>query len=124
MTNPTRDQILAAHRALAHLCNAASDGLFISEQAAHSIKDQVLDALPPVPRPTMAEVEWDNRKHFLAVVEVDHEKYKRAIMLKQDVPGDVIECFALHPNKRVVGYFSPDMLTLTGKRYILTEVQE
>ncbi|WP_445347770.1 hypothetical protein [Corynebacterium marquesiae] len=121
MSNPTRQEIIEAHDALDEMLHhiLSSSGRWSSEA-----RDQILKALPPKPRPTMAEVEWDNRKHFLAVVEVDHEKYKRAIMLKQDVPGEVIECFALHPNKCVVGYFSPDMLTLTGKRYTLTEVQE
>ena len=118
MTNPTRQEIINAHNALDLLYKRAAE---VAPNSA--LKTYVLAALPPRPQPTMAEVEWDNRKHFLAVVEVDHEKYKRAIMLKQDVPGDVIECFALHPIKCVIGYFSPDMLTLTGKRYTLTEIE-
>lgn len=126
MPNPTRAQILNAHEALEELKNVALNAAdFCGDTEKYlAWKSEIIAALPPKPQPTMAEVEWDNRKHFLAVVEVDHEKYKRAIMLKQDVPGEVIECFAIHPIKCVVGHFSPDMLTLTGKRYALTEVQE
>lgn len=121
MTNPTRDQILAAHRALAHLCNAASDGLFISEQAAHSIKDQVLDALPPVPRPTMAEVEWDDDKHYLA--EADHATTRKVIMLHPTSDGK-IECLNKWDGLYRIYWLTPEYLTPTGKHYTLTEVQE
>lgn len=121
MSQPTRQEIIRAYSALDDLRDNALEWEGVKAQKQYHA---VLKILPPIPKPTMAEVEWDNRKHFLAVVEVDHEKYKRAIMLRQDVPGEVIECFALHPNKCVVGYFSPDMLTLTGKSYTLTEVQE
>ena len=126
MPNPTHQEIINAHEALEDMHHIArkTTEKWDEEGITDFWKSLILKALPPKPRPTMAEVEWDNRKHFLAVVEVDHEKYKRAIMLKQDVPGEVIECFALHPNKCVVGYFSPDMLTLTGKRYTLTEIQD
>lgn len=121
MTNPTRDQILAAHRALAHLCNAASDGLFISEQAAHSIKDQVLDALPPVPCPTMADVEWNDELHYLA--EAEQNIHGQVIMLGLDESG-MIEYFV--PRLRECRYDAAyrETLTPTGRRCILTEVQE
>lgn len=122
MTNPTRDQILAAHRALAHLCNAASDGLFISEQVAHSIKDQVLDALPPVPRPTMADVEWDNDKHYLA--EAEHPEWGKVIMLGEGRTPGFIRTIRGKENDSFWGTAGPYNLTPTGKRYTLTEVQE
>lgn len=121
MTTPTRDQILTAHRALAHLCNAASDGLFISEQAAHSIKDQILAALPPKPRPTMADVEWDNNVHYLA--EAEQNIHGKVIMLGLDENG-MIEYFT--PRSRECRYDAAyrKTLTPTGRRYTLTEVQE
>lgn len=121
MTNPTRDQILAAHRALAHLCNAASDGLFISEQAAHSIKDQVLDALPPVPRPTMAEVEWDDELHYLA--EAESDLFGTVIMLAKNEDGH-IEFLVPEGKSSRTDESLTRTLTPTGKRYTLTEVQE
>ncbi|PZO98348.1 MAG: hypothetical protein DI609_10915 [Corynebacterium urealyticum] len=122
MTNPTRDQILAAHRALAHLCNAASDGLFISEQAAHSIKDQVLDALPPKPQPTMAEVEWDDSKHYLA--EAEHPGWGKVIMLERSACPGFIRIALAKENEPTWQAVKENTLTPTGKRYTLTEVQE
>lgn len=122
MTNPTRDQILAAHGALAHLCNAASDGLFISEQVAHSIKDQVLDALPPVPRPTMADVEWDDELHYLA--EAEHPEYSKVIMLGKNFFFGLIRIMSTKEKDVLWILAEPESLTPTDKRYTLTEVQE
>lgn len=122
MTSPTREQILAAHYATEQLVLLAT--VVRESPAVKDYREMILKALPPKPRPTMEGVKWDNKKHFLAVVDVDHEEYKKAIMLKQNVDGDTIQCFALHPYKCAVCHFGPALLTPTGERYTLTEVQE
>ena len=124
MTTPTRQEIIEAHKALESLLIAVSGGTSLGPFAITSMSYDIRAALPPKPRPTMEGVKWDNKKHFLAVVDVDHEEYKKAIMLKQNVDGDTIQCFALHPYKCAVCHFGPALLTPTGERYTLTEVQE
>lgn len=122
MTEPTRQQIANAHEALIELCGLAEDLAVTEAQARQAWKyhASIRAALPPKPRPTMEGVKWDNKKHFLAVVDVDHEEYKKAIMLKQNVDGDTIQCFALHPYKCAVCHFGPVLLTPTGERYTFT----
>ncbi|TRX51557.1 hypothetical protein [Corynebacterium guaraldiae] len=117
MTEPTREQILAAHRALAHLYNAASDGLPISEQVARSIRGEILTALPPKPRPTMAEIEWDNDVHYLAEAEL--AGWGKVTMLWVSTIGNISVI-----GDGLIRDVRADSLTPTGKRYTLTEVQE
>ncbi|MCG7261195.1 hypothetical protein MHJ96_07750 [Corynebacterium aurimucosum] len=122
MTEPTREQILAAHRALAHLYNAVSDGLPVSEQVARSIRGEILAALPPRPQPTMAEIEWDNDVHYLA--EAEHVDWGTMIMLKPMRAYPQIKCLSTEGGEQNCVYVHPDHLTPTGRRYTLTEVQE
>lgn len=122
MTEPTREQILAAHRALAHLYNAASDGLPISEQVARSIRGEILTALPPKPRPTMADVEWDDELHYLA--EAENEGWGKVLMLGMDHESRGVTILVKTGNVVYLPCAKPQSLTPTGKRYTLTEVQE
>ncbi|MBU5654494.1 hypothetical protein KPA07_06155 [Corynebacterium aurimucosum] len=125
MTEPTREEIQAAYDALEELyygaCALNLHGSHDTEEEWHSA---ILKVLPPKPRPTMEGVKWDNKKHFLAVVDVDHEEYKKAIMLKQNVDGDTIQCFALHPYRSAICHFGPALLTPTGERYTFTGAQD
>lgn len=115
MTSPTREQIVEAHSALAHLIFYAT---------AEADMEKVLERgrlirkfLPPIPQPTMAEVEWDDNEHFLAEAEL--KGYGPAIMLWEATPGyiSVIREGRVWPARY-------EELTPTGKRYVLTEVQE
>ena len=101
MTNPTRQEIVDAHYALVELRALA-------------------ECNPPRPRPTMAEVEWDDDKHYLA--EAETESGVKVVMLSQN--RDFIRCIQ-PPNAGdvVIGVPSED-LTPTGRRYTPTEVQE
>lgn len=126
MTKPTREEIIEAHEALLELSGLAEE-LAVTEvevRQAWKYHASILAALPPKPRSTMADVEWDDKRHFLAVVDVDHEVYKKAIMLQQNVCDDSIQCFALHQHRPVVCHFGPAFLTPTGERYTYTEVQD
>lgn len=122
MTKPTREQIEAAYFATEQLVLRAT--VVRESPAVKDYREMILKALPPMPRPTMEGVVWDDKKHFLAVVDVDHEEYKKAIMLKQNVYDDTIQCFALHPYKCVVCHFGPALLTPTGERYTFTGAQD
>lgn len=117
MTKPTREQIQAAHYATEQLALLATS---ITER--HDVKDyreMILKALPPKPQPTMAEVEWDGDKHYMAEAEVGENKL---IMLQPDLIGR-IRCFDPESGK-VMPAIEPEDVTPTGRRYTLTEVQE
>lgn len=119
MTNPTRQEIIDAHRALESLYNAVRGG--ISEFALRSDALAVLAALPPKPRPTMAEVEWDEKAHQLAKAE--HEIYGPVTMIKPASLGSIL-CVLPSEDGGEAFYATPAKLTPTGKRYTLTEVQD
>lgn len=122
MTNPTRQQILNAHEALEELKNVAlSAADFCGDTEKYlAWKSEIIAALPPLPRPTMAEVEWDSDKHYLA--EAESESGVKVVMLSQS--RDFIMCIQ-PPNAGdvVIGLPKKD-LTPTGRRYTPTEVQE
>ena len=123
MPNPTRQEIIDANNALAALvCVALSNTADPDEKDwIRTIARALTAALPPKPQPTMAEVEWDDEKHFLA--EAEQSKYGQVIMLALDGTG-FIEFFIPRLGEYRYGAVLPDTLTPTGKRYTLTEVQE
>lgn len=122
MTDPTRQEIIDAHNALEDLKNVAlSAADFCGDTVLYTTwKKQILAALPPKPQPTMAEIEWDDDKHYLA--EAETESGVKVVMLSQN--RDFIRCIQ-PPNAGdvVIGVPSED-LTPTGRRYTPTEVQE
>lgn len=124
MTNPTRQEILDAHEALAVLIRFAS-----RRAKGHDEMDQILAwdtaigaILPPPPQPTMAEVEWDDDKHYLA--EAESFRFGKVVMLGNSWAHEQIDI--LVNNDQGIGFQleHPADLTPTGKRYTLTEVQE
>lgn len=120
MTNPTRQEILDAHEAAEKLAKLAARQVSYAtdEEIANSWKKQILAALPPKPNPTMAEVEWDDDKHYLA--EANYPYHGRVIMLSEK--DGWIHYF--DERERDVYDALASTLTPTGKRYTLTEVQE
>lgn len=117
MPNPSREDIIEAHKALTNLLKLASG---TSTASAIFNEKIVRDALPPKPQPTMAEIEWDDDKHYLA--EAESESGVKVVMLSQS--RDFIRCIQ-PPNAGdvVIGVPKKD-LTPTGRRYTPTEVQE
>ena len=124
MTNPTRQEILEAHAALTHLINggiactytrAAKEGVYECEKLIRKF-------LPPKPQPTMAEVKWDDKKHYLA--EAEHVDWGKVVMLYYDGQFNRIQYFCKLDESNMVVYSDPANLTPTGKRYTLTEVQD
>lgn len=119
MSTPTREDIIEAHKALTNLLKLASG---TSTASAIFNEKIVRDALPPRPRPTMAEVEWDNDKHRFA--EAEHPDHGEVIMLNVSQLSDKVRIFFNQYGEFYMGYTSPENLTPTGLRYALTEVQE
>ena len=122
MTTPTRQEIIDAHTALENLSDLAFIGAdSVNKEALANIwKDEIKRVVPPKPRPTMAEVEWDDDKHYLAEAQVG-DGIKVTMLLER---GEFISCLQL-PNGGDVAIGIPkEDLTPTGRRYTLTEVQE
>lgn len=119
MTNPTRDQILRAYTALTGMCE------LVERRAGYrpdEYAQNILKALPPKPRPTMAEVEWDDDEHYLA--EAEHADWGTMTMLKPMRTYPQIKCLSTKGGDYCIVYPSTEDLTPTGRRYTLTEVQE
>lgn len=118
MNTHNRDQIIRAHEALERLERAAWKGSENEyEEMYHSeAKDIILSVLPPKPAPTMAEIEWDDDKHYLAEAVVT-PSYDKVIMLWVTAGGliSIIEGGLMRGE-------SPENLTPTGFRYTLEEV--
>lgn len=123
MPNPTRQEIVDAYTAVTALARLAEEFTPVRVEEHKEINDlhlAVRAALPTKPKPTMAEVEWDDKKHYLA--EAESESGVKVVMLSQN--RDFIRCIQ-PPNAGdvVIGVPSED-LTPTGRRYTPTEVQE
>lgn len=129
MTSPTRQEIIKAHEALLELSGLAEE-LAVTEvetRQAWKYHAYILAALPPRPQPTMADVEWDNDKHYLA--EAEHPYFGKVIMLGE---GPLSGCIRITRFKENSGpknhalwqIAESETLTLTGRRYTLTEVQD
>lgn len=123
MSNPTRQEIIDAHEALSNLA------AFASRYAEDMVEmNQTLDwnetikaALPPKPQPTMADIEWDDDKHYLA--EAEYIDCGKVIMLYRDEDDGLIQCQIIGGKHSAFFAYSGN-LTPTGRRYTLTEVQE
>lgn len=112
MPNPTRQEIIDAHEALETLCVRAPE-----DTPAYALKSLILSALPPKPRPTMADVEWLDGVHYLA--EAEHKDGRIVIMLTRDSSERISFIW-----NELIDATHPQNLTPTGRLYTLTEVQE
>ena len=113
MAKPTHQEIIDAYDALDTLCNRVP--------ATRAAKESILRVLPPKPRPTMAEAQWDNDKHRLA--EAEYVNGGTIIMLDIQKECDKIKCLTTVDDSFRIIYLKPDHLIPTSKRYILAEVE-
>ena len=121
MPNPTREDIIAAHDSLKEIT-----GYLDHSFSGHTwdlishLLENVQEALPPLPQPTMAEVEWDDDKHYLA--EAEHPTFGKVIMLERSACPGFIRFARAKENEPTWQAAEEKTLTPTGKRYTLTEV--
>jgi len=114
MPNPTRQEILDAYNTLEALCARLP--------ATRAAKASILAALPPKPKPTMAEIKWDDDKHYLA--EAEHPDFGKVIMLGKSWVFEQIDILVNNDQGISFQLEYPADLTPTGRRYTLTEVQD
>lgn len=119
MSTPTRQEIIDAHNAILELQYLAEDSLQSDTSTIRTLGEHIVAALPPKPQPTMAEIEWDDDKHYLA--EAEHADWGTVIMLYYDETMRGIQYLCTGEANRAC-FSVPDALTPTGKRYTLTEV--
>ena len=124
MTTPTRQEIINAHEALSDLTYLADKYITSTLgglDETRKLRQSILAALPPKPQPTMAEVEWDDDKHYLA--EAEHPTSGKVVMIFYT--EDTYIYVLTTDEDETYGFLAtPSNLTPTGKRYTLTEVQE
>ncbi|OFP63518.1 hypothetical protein HMPREF2978_00620 [Corynebacterium sp. HMSC074C01] len=125
MTELNREQIEAAHYAVERLARLATKpGIVpLNEGIVEDYQEMILKALPPRPRPTMADVVWNDEEHFLAEAKI---KNGPLVAMIGEVRDQWIICIPIETDPSLLckrtefeGYLTP-----TGKRYTLTEVQE
>ncbi|CQD13379.1 hypothetical protein [Corynebacterium striatum] len=117
MSNPTRQEIIDAYQELDMLLGFYDDR---NPYRVPECRRIIEKALPPRPQPTMAEVEWDDEKYYLA--EAEAPKLGKVAMLRKT--GGLIEFIMKPYTPQTKGAIWPEKLTPTGKRYTLTEVQD
>lgn len=123
MTNPTRKQIIDAYDVLENLeCTIRWEDIGESEKEAIAFwKNAILAALPPKPKPTMAEVEWNDEEHYLA--EAEHPTWGKVIMLGTIRYSGEVTLLIKTGGVIYLPCEPSQSLTPTGRRYTLTEVQ-
>lgn len=121
---PAREEILDAFEALHSLTEFAilHSADWKEEGEMRKCCVRIIQALPEKPRPTMAEIEWDDDKHYLA--EAEHSTIGTVIMLENMQDSGRIGCLVREEHHASLHCNHPELLTPTGKRYTLTEVQE
>lgn len=118
MTNPTRQEIIDAYETLDMLLGFSEDR---NPDLVPERRRIIEKALPPKPQPTMAEIDWDDEKHYLA--EAETPELGKVVML-HPAPDMQILCLRKLYGPYRAYRFPSARLTPTGKRYMLTEVQE
>lgn len=124
MSQPTRQEIINAHKALKYLIayDLADAYTEADVEEANEREHLIRKFLPPILRPTMAEVEWDDELHYLA--EAEHPDFGKVIMLGYDPLSGLIRITRPKENGALWQTVEPGTLTPTSRRYALTEVQE
>lgn len=123
MTQSTREEIIKAHEVLAHLIgyDLADAYTEADKEEVHEHEKLIRKFLPPLPRHTMAEVEWDDDKHYLA--EAANPVWGTVVMLNYDADRAKIQ-YICYEKPGITGFTSPENLTPTGYQCTLTEVQD
>lgn len=114
MTSPTRQEIIDSYEALDMLCEKAGE-----DTSVKALRSLILSSLPPQPNPTMAEIEWDDDKHFLA--EALHPKYGKVAMRYISLNEEWIEIMVWGGEEVCYRTVKPEELEPTGRHYFRSD---
>lgn len=112
--NPTRKEIIDAQ--LARQWAEWNKSCEVSSPEIQAAANFILAHTTP---PTMADVEWDDEKHYLA--EAEHPDQGKVIMLFQTAITENIFIDFHKDGERHLIFSPPEYLTPTGRRYVLQE---
>lgn len=112
--NPTRQEIIDAQ--LARQWAEWNKSCEVSSPEIQAAANFILAHTTP---PTMADVEWDDDKHFLA--EAEHCSLGKVVMLSKIRGGGEIYYIRRGFEGKLLTLSSPEALTPTGRRYVLQE---
>lgn len=125
MTQPAPQEVIDAHEALDDLLQLSLT-LSTTQRQEYDVlrlRGIIHQALPPIPQHTMAEVEWDDDKHYLAEAKHVDPQYGLVTLIQATHDGK-IRCTVNKEGETFIFLARTKNLTLTGKRYKLVEVQE
>lgn len=114
MTNLTRQEIIDAQ--LARQWAEWNNSCEVSSPEIQAAANFILAHTTP---PTMAEIEWDDEKHYLA--EAEHPIVGTVIMLDNTTNNEGIKILFKDNYGFHFSYVYPERLTPTGRRYVLQE---
>lgn len=122
MPSPTREDIVAAHDSLKEITGYLDHSFSgHTRDLLSDLLENVQEALPPKPKPTMAEVEWNDEEHYLA--EAEHPTWGKVIMLGTIRYSGEVTLLTKTGGVIYLPCEPSQSLTPTGRRYTLTEVQ-
>ncbi|MDK8497584.1 hypothetical protein QP916_02745 [Corynebacterium accolens] len=114
MTDLTRQEIIDAQ--LARQWAEWNKSCEVSSPEIQAAANFILAHTTP---PTMADVEWDDEKHYLA--EAEHSEYGKVTMVSKARDTGEIYYLRWGSTGRLMALAAPADLTPTGRRYVLQE---
>lgn len=125
MPNPTRQEILDAQLARQWAEQVQQSDAEYERKGRRYSGDPMRAAaefiLAHTDPPTMADVEWDDDKHYLA--EAEHPDYGKVIMVYPSSRSEQVSVLFRSGGDVCQPWAFPHNLTPTGRRYTLTEVE-
>lgn len=106
------------HKSLNRLFELASETSSVSAEINEKV---VRDALPPIPQVTMADIGWDDK---YSLTEAEHPKYGRVPMIAKYHYNELIGILIKEDGALETLYVEPETLTLTGRHYVLKEIED
>ena len=131
----SREEVKRAYKTLNDIFDTACYSLDTEEQEREmrkELEDNVLRLLPPKPKPTMAEVMWSSKEHYLAEATVrdhdddsieGHPPIDKVAMLKE-ADDDTITVINISVPILGVSDYDKDILVPTGKYYKVVEEEK
>lgn len=122
----SREEIKNIYNTLNDIFDTACYSLDTEEQEREmrkELEDNVLRFLPPEPEPTMAEVMWSSKEHYLAEATLYYEDKVSGycaigkVVMLEEVDDNIISAMKIDPHFNGVFNYRKDRLVPTGKYY-------